>query len=40
MQAFDWDGRDDRGRLVGAGVYFATVSPTSRVAARKRLIVR
>lgn len=40
MQVFDWDGLDDRGRPVGAGVYFATVTPMSGVAKQKLLIVR
>ncbi len=34
-----WDGRDDRGRPVAAGVYFARLSTRTRVEARERIVV-
>ena len=30
MLEFDWDGRDDQGRLVGSGIYWIDVMSTGR----------
>jgi hypothetical protein len=37
---FDWDGRDDEGRFLSAGVYFATALPSAGGATRKLLVLR
>jgi hypothetical protein len=35
-----WDGRDDRGRSVGSGVYFARASEGSRSAVTRTVLLR
>lgn len=37
---FNWDGRDERGRSVGSGVYFATVTSGSGRASTRLVVVR
>jgi len=39
-QSLAWDGRDDRGRVVAAGVYFALVTAAGQVAGAKITVVR
>jgi hypothetical protein len=40
LTAWTWDGRDERGRRVGAGVYFLAVQVGERAAGRHLLLVR
>jgi hypothetical protein len=35
-----WDGRDDAGRLVPAGVYFCTLAVGGETATRKMLLLK
>ena len=39
-QAVTWDGRDERGRQVGSGVYVCRLRSAGRQASRKLLVVR